>query len=52
VRTKDTYSPVADNAEAYASLYEIYCSMYDGLQSQGVFDKIAAYQEKHCAESK
>lgn len=47
VRIDKQYEPIEENAAIYDQGYEIYCAMYEGLQSRQVFKKIARLQEKY-----
>lgn len=47
VRIDETYEPHAKTAALYEELYEIYCSMYEAVENNRVFQKITAFQEKY-----
>ena len=47
VQIDKTYEPIPENAAIYQELYEIYCRAYEGLDSSGVFTRIAAFQDTH-----
>jgi len=47
VKTDKQYDPIEANAAIYDQGYEIYCALYEGLQSTQVFQKIAKLQEKY-----
>jgi len=47
IKTDKRYDPIEENVEIYNQGYEIYCSLYEGLESKQVFQKIARLQEKY-----
>ena len=46
VNVKDHYEPIEKNAAVYDRMYDIYCSAYQGLEGQKVFEKLARLQEE------
>lgn len=46
VKVDKQYEPVPEHAAIYNEEYEIYCAIYEGLQSKQVFRKIAELQTK------
>jgi xylulokinase len=47
VRVDQKYEPNPRNAEIYAELYSIYCSIYEGLEEKKVFTRLSKLQSKY-----
>ena len=47
VKVDREYNPIKKNVEIYNELYDIYCRIYDGLESRDVYKSIAKIQEKY-----
>jgi xylulokinase len=41
------FEPVREHVEIYDELYDIYCSLYEGMDEKGVFEKIASVQNRY-----
>lgn len=46
VRIKKTYEPIKANVDMYDDLYEVYVSLYEGIDKSGSFQKIAEIQKR------
>ena len=46
VQIQKVYEPNPEATSVYDELYGIYCRIYEGLESHGVYDAIAAFQKK------
>ncbi len=46
VKIDRKYVPNAGNSKIYAELYDIYCKIYEGLESKGVFSALANIQSR------
>jgi len=47
VRVDQKFEPNSKNAEIYAELYSIYCSIYEGLEEKKVFTRLSKLQNKY-----
>ncbi|MHB8280824.1 MAG: FGGY-family carbohydrate kinase, partial [Candidatus Humimicrobiaceae bacterium] len=47
VRVDQKFEPNSKNAEIYAELYSIYCSIYEGLEEKKVFTRLSKLQSKY-----
>jgi len=47
VRVDQKFEPNAKNAQIYAELYDIYCSIYEGLEEKNVFKRLARLQSRY-----
>jgi xylulokinase len=45
VAVDSVYEPVAQNVEIYDALYDVYCSLYEGMTEKEVFEKLARVQD-------
>jgi xylulokinase len=41
------YEPIEQNVEIYDELYDVYCSLYEGMDEKEVFEKLACVQNRY-----
>ncbi|MDD5017858.1 MAG: FGGY family carbohydrate kinase [Eubacteriales bacterium] len=46
IRVKKQYEPIPKNVRLYEELYDVYVSVYEGLDNSGAFKKVAAFQKR------
>jgi len=47
VKVKAHFEPIAEHADLYDRMYEIYCSAYEGLNEKNVFGQLAKLQNEY-----